>query len=153
MKKVEKKVEKELEKIFSEKVEAGVYRLASDVEANTLLTEVRERGWVPFYFDGQAITDKESFFRMAAAAMSFPSYFGNNWDAFEECVTDLEWIEERPRVLLYDHASHFIKQSPKEWKTASSILGDAVEESKGGRAPLYILLRHAAAYGENFPQV
>lgn len=148
-----KSTEKALEKIFAKEVEAGVYRLSSDVDANTLLTEVRARGWIPFYFDGQAITDKKSFLRMAAAAMSFPSYFGNNWDAFEECVTDLEWIAAQPRVLIYDHVSTFFEQNSKEWKTASGILAEAVEESKAGKTPLYVLLRHATDFGEKYPEL
>ena len=148
-----KTLAKEVEKLLSKELDAGVYRLASETDANALLTEMRAQGWIPFYFDGRAITDKESFLRMAAAAMNFPDYFGRNWDAFEECITDLEWIEKRPRVLIYDHVSTFLEQSQKEWGIASGILADAAEESKKTKTPLYILLRHAADYGESLPQI
>jgi len=144
---------KSMEKIFSGEVKAGVYKLSSDVDANTLLTEVRARGWIPFYFDGQAITDKESFLRMAAAVLEFPSYFGKNWDAFEECVTDLEWVEAQPCILIYDHVSTFSDQNSKAWGIASGILTDAAEQSKESKKPLYILLRHTADDGKNLPTI
>jgi len=29
------------------------------------------------------------------AALQFPSYYGENWDAFDECITDLSWMPAR----------------------------------------------------------
>jgi len=35
-----------------------------------------------------------------AAALQFPYYFGENWNAFSECITDLEWITGDVYVLV-----------------------------------------------------
>ncbi len=42
-----------------------------------------------FYLDGTEINNKETFLRKTAGVMKFPTYFGLNWDAFKECITDL----------------------------------------------------------------
>ncbi|MEH1931236.1 barstar family protein [Nostoc sp.] len=45
-----------------------------------------EPGTKVFYLDGKKINSKETFLSKAAEAMQFPTYFGANWDAFDECI-------------------------------------------------------------------
>jgi hypothetical protein len=42
----------------------------------------------------------ESVLREWSAALQFPYYFGHNWDAFDECITDLEWLPGTCYVLV-----------------------------------------------------
>jgi RNAse (barnase) inhibitor barstar len=44
-----------------------------------------------FYLNGKKINSKQTFLKQAAEAMEFPTYFGANWDAFDECITDLTY--------------------------------------------------------------
>ena len=39
-----------------------------------------------------------------AKALDFPDWFGGNWDALEDCLTDLSWRPEASRVLLFSGA-------------------------------------------------
>ncbi|MFT3943639.1 MAG: barstar family protein [Ancrocorticia sp.] len=39
---------------------------------------------------GRKMRTKQSLFDEFAASLQFPLYFGENWDAFDECVRDLE---------------------------------------------------------------
>ncbi|MEH2064196.1 MAG: barstar family protein [Nostoc sp.] len=50
-----------------------------------------EPGTKVFYLDGKKINSKEIFLSKAAKVMEFPTYFSANWDAFDECITDLTW--------------------------------------------------------------
>ena len=37
--------------------------------------------------------DKQVIFDIFAKELNFPKYFGNNWDAFWDCITDFSWLK------------------------------------------------------------
>lgn len=48
--------------------------------------------------------EKEALLRAIAAALRFPGWFGQNWDALEDCLTDLSWLDAEGYVLVFDDA-------------------------------------------------
>src|SRR5262249_32252962 len=66
---------------------------------------------------------KQDLFRALARGLKFPGYFGNNWDALEECLCDLSWLKSAAGIVLLH------KQLPLEdaadRQTYLSILGRA----------------------------
>lgn len=52
----------------------------------------RDQGIVIRVVRGRHSETPEGAFREWSAALQFPYYFGHNWDAFDECITDLEWL-------------------------------------------------------------
>jgi Barstar (barnase inhibitor) len=47
---------------------------------------------------------KEALLKAMAAALDFPDWFGQNWDALEDCLSDLSWREAAGHVLLFEQA-------------------------------------------------
>lgn len=68
-----------------------------------------------------------TLFAEFARALEFPDYFGHNWDAMEECLTDLEWLPARGYVLLITDAAHVLPDDETEYETFLEILRDAGE--------------------------
>jgi hypothetical protein len=44
--------------------------------------------------------DKAGLLSAFARALAFPDWFGGNWDALEDCLTDLSWVPGGEIVLL-----------------------------------------------------
>jgi RNAse (barnase) inhibitor barstar len=69
--------------------------------------------------------DKESFLERTAEALEFPSWFGNNWDAFYDCLSDLGGRSDHGHLLVYANADDMRRDAPEALDTAIAILGDA----------------------------
>jgi hypothetical protein len=68
---------------------------------------------------------KEKLLSVLAAKLRFPSYFGHNWDALEECLRDLSWLADQPRVVIVHEAFPF-SSAGEALAIYQGILADAV---------------------------
>jgi RNAse (barnase) inhibitor barstar len=48
--------------------------------------------------------EKDELLRAIATALEFPDWFGQNWDALEDCLSDLSWRKAAGHALLFDRA-------------------------------------------------
>jgi hypothetical protein len=80
---------KKLPDILSDFRASGVFRLQGDISAKELEKIIKQGGLAFFLLDGAKINSKDQFLKEAAARLQFPDYFGANWDAFEDCLTDM----------------------------------------------------------------
>ena len=64
-----------------------------------------------------------------ARALSFPDYFGHNWDALEECLADLDWLPARGYVIVVTDAEQVLTKLDDEddYETFIEILSEAGE--------------------------
>ncbi len=79
---------------------------------------------------GRRCGTKRELFQEWAAALQFPYYFGGNWDAFEECINDLDWIPMEHFVFFVTHTSHLLHTSERDFATFAQIMSEAAR--RGG---------------------
>src|SRR5712692_4855415 len=57
---------------------------------------------------GKKMCKRAALFNEFAAALQFPDYFGDNLDAFDECITDLEWLNARGYLIVILNADEVL---------------------------------------------
>ncbi len=94
---------------------------------------------IPFHFasdpsahgEGIAVpaglSTKAELFSFLARAIPLPDYFGHNWDALEECLTDLGSLVN-PHLALVHHDIP-LEGHPAEQRTYLEILTAAAQDS------------------------
>jgi len=123
----------------------GVWILPAHVEARTLQGVARKAGFAFFHVDGKKISRKEQLLNHVATAMGFPKDFGHNWDALEECLTDLEWVDGDGYLVYYDHIDGLLEAHPDQFETLVEILRDAVASWKEDDTAMVVLLHGSHA--------
>ena len=107
-------------------VRSGVYRVT---RSNALDEVVRDAARIDLK-DGDAL-------RAIAQALRFPDWFGGNWDALEDCLSDLSWRTGDGHVLVF-----------RNWQALSSddlgvlidVLRSAAEFWSGRGRPFFAVL-------------
>lgn len=111
----------------------------SDVEMPPWLREAEEAGWEVFGLGGAA--DKEEFLTDAADVFEFPEWFGGNWDAFYDCLTDMEWLPaEKGFLVVFAGWKDLADADPDTFETAMGIFKDATDAWAESDTPMYVLL-------------
>jgi RNAse (barnase) inhibitor barstar len=90
--------------------------------------------------DGTKASTRAGFFQELARAMHFPDYFGRNWDAVYDCLTDLNWLPAAGYVLVLDGFDRFATDEPDQWAIGLKVLRDACAFWQPLTRPMYALL-------------
>lgn len=105
----------------------GVQHVAlSDERVAGLRALAAALGYTVFEADLGGCHDKAGLLERLARAMAFPEWFGGNWDAWFDCLTDLGWHAPAPGyVLVLRHALGAHRTAPEALDTALAIVEDA----------------------------
>jgi RNAse (barnase) inhibitor barstar len=128
-----------------ENARGGVWFLPRPLEAKSLQAAAKRAGYAFFHLDGKNIERKEQLLNHVATVLQFPNHFGSNWDALEECLTDLEWVDGDGYLIYFDHIDGLLAAHPDQFATFVEIVRDAVESWKEDGEAMVVLLSGAKA--------
>jgi len=96
-------------------------------DPHMLADAVRKCGLKLIRIDLKGVHDKAGLLDAVANGLGFPDWFGGNWDALEDCLTDLSWNQARGYVVVLEHSADFIKRASADFATAREVFESAAE--------------------------
>jgi hypothetical protein len=100
-----------------------VYALQCELQPRVVVRMVR----------GKNMGSVSALFSEFAAALQFPCYFGKNWNAFDECVADLEWLPGDGYVVLIVDGSNVLDAASEDREVFFRIMASVAREWSGVR--------------------
>jgi len=148
--------------------------IAEDADAHSALWGVRGAtagtGLFIGSLRGWKMQKRDGVFEQFAALLQFPRYFGGNWNAFVDCVGDLDWLRASGFLLVLLDTPEVLREGdPDEFGLLLQRLENSAQAFAGATEfrpalPFHVLLhatperageleRRLAALGRDVPIV
>jgi RNAse (barnase) inhibitor barstar len=130
--------------------QCGVYQLTRKPE--DIEHAAQKAGLALFRIDAGHVRDKKSFVDQIAKSLQFPGYFGRNWDALNDCLTDLGWLPTKTGcVIVLENMEHFGASRQQEFSKATEVLRAVSEYWKGQGLPFWTFVAVSSAWKPTLP--
>lgn len=84
--------------------------------------------------------DKAGVLERIAAALHFPDWVGDNWDALADAIGDLSWLPANGYLLLLEHVSGWRECDGEQFDVLLDILNQAAPPWAGQGIAFWALL-------------
>jgi RNAse (barnase) inhibitor barstar len=129
----------ELRPLLTKGLRPGVYRWQSDATADQVRRDVAGAGWDFVLLDTSEIHDKSGFLDLCATAFDLPRWFGRNWDALADSLSDRSTGE--PEIVLWAGLEHLLEHDHDTVDVALQIFTEDITAS--GQLRVLIQLEQA----------
>jgi RNAse (barnase) inhibitor barstar len=117
----------DLPTLLTEGLRPGVYRWQSDLTPDEVRRDVADAGWDFVLLDTTEIHDKSGFLDLCATAFDLPRWFGRNWDALADSLSDRSTGE--PEIVLWEGLHHLLDHDHDTVDVALQILAEDTTNS------------------------
>jgi RNAse (barnase) inhibitor barstar len=120
--------------------DSGVYLIDATLRDAILELSFTHASPTLVILDVEAISGREAFFDVIARSLAFPGYFGRNWDAVNDCLTDPSVMPANGVVIVVDDYDRFARVEPDQWSICLKVFQDACAFWQSTDRPFYVLL-------------
>ncbi len=136
-------------KLLLDPARAGVFHLGGD--ARELAHEAEAAGLLAVRLDIGHAHDKADFIDHVAKGLKFPDWFGANWDAFADCLTDLEWLPAKGYVVILEKSKHFCAGHRHEFEEAMEVMAETSAFWREQGKPFWTLIGGPDGWSSGWP--
>ncbi|MFC9312754.1 barstar family protein [Streptomyces nigra] len=118
-----------MDRFFS--VDAEEFRaplLLDRLRVEELIEAAKLRGLGVFRLDGAQMVNQASLFQEFKIKLQFPEYFGGNWNALDECLADLAWLDRSGYLLVIESEGSLLCDEEPDVR---EMLGELLRDLSG----------------------
>lgn len=130
---------------------AGVYRLPE--AATGIARGARANSFAYWRVDLTKVRGKAGLLTALARALTFPGWFGGNWDALQDCLGDLSWRPAPGYVIVLEHCDGLATRAHADFEVLLEVLGAAADYWREQRIPFWVFIGAVAEGLRDLPQV
>lgn len=121
---------------FSSAARAGRFNVTAD-QLPLFAEAARAAGCCVRFIDLDGACDKAALLRRFATALDFPPWFGHNWDALDDCLTDLDWL---PAGMAYVLCLSAAPDDQDACATLYEVLDQAIDTWRTRGRAMWVLI-------------
>ena len=118
----------------------GIYLIDADEKQRITAGDAFPPGYAIAVLDGEQSGSRAGIFTEMSRVLHFPDYFGRNWDAVNDCLTDLSWLPAEGYVLIFDGFGALARNAPDQWQIGLKVFAEACRFWQPLRTPMFVLL-------------
>jgi RNAse (barnase) inhibitor barstar len=118
---------------------SGVFHLAA-THQSTIETAAKEADFCVLKADIVRPSSTQDALLQLGSALKFPSWYGANFDALYDCLTDPEWQPAKGHVLFINGITRLRATQPVDFATLINVLQAAAEDRRKTHVPFWVLI-------------
>ena len=127
------------ESLFGAAERAGVHHLPHG-PIDDLQTGASSAGCLVLRIDLFGVRNKDELLTAVGKALRFPEWFGHNWDALADCLTDMAWLPATGYVVILDRCDGIHARSESDFVTFLQIFQDSADIWREDEVPFWCLV-------------
>ena len=136
--------------IFRDPARSGVYRLP---DTAVWVSQVSATDYAVWRVDLGKVRSKAGLLAALATTLEFPDWFGHNWDALQDCLTDLSWRPAPGYVVVLENCGGLAASAPETFATILEVFRHAAHWWVGEQVPFWAFVGGLADAPHSLPRL
>ena len=128
-----------LQHVLTNTAQAGVYHLPQ-TDRQQIIDAAKAKSFATFRVNLAKAGNKDQLLAGIAKAMKFPEWFGHNFDALADCLTDIAWKPAEGYLVLLEHCDGIHGNAEADFVTTLQVFERAANEWREEGIPFWCLV-------------
>lgn len=127
------------DQLFESTEESGVYYLMP-AHQGSAVDAAKKKGLLVLTVEIAARANKDQALKQLGSALHFPTWYGANFDALFDCLTDPDWQPARGHVIMIKGVIELRATNPDDFATLIEVFQAATEARREAASPFWVLI-------------